>query len=593
MALIIIIFSTLCILGWLFQIPLLKGEVLNSPASRLNSLLLFLVIGGSLLLLKRPSSFNINLMVSIIGLFIFLVGFFTTMANITDTSIFSIPGLEVGSRSLSSFNFILFGGALFLFSRKIYFSIAQIFSFLAGLIGYMGLMIYLFGAAHILSSNIYSLMAIYSAILHTLVALSLLSLYPQEGIIRILHENRYGSYMARKMLPVSLLAVTLIGISSSFLVEALGFRANMGEILIMVMVVGFLFPFILWTAHYLNTLHHKQQVYQQRVKIIEGFYEDTLEGLLEGVLVTGGVNEIIYYNSHMQELFPELDKHVKELNDFFQDRIPELKSYYHKSRKDMVPSYIPAIKTREKFLSGWIIPQINEGVFNGSIITLSDVTKQKEAELVRESSLKEKELLLGEIHHRVKNNMQIISSLLRLQGGQFTQEDVKEAFNESQNRIKTMALVHETLYQSDSFSQIALSLFIQKLINGLLSTFQPHGGPIRLESKLDPVKLGIDQCIPLGLVLNELVTNSFKHAFPHKKEGTITVILQKEDHKIILKVKDDGVGLQNRKLEDAPTLGLTLIKGLSEQLDADLHFESNNGLEVEISFQETGYDERI
>ncbi|GAB6056807.1 hypothetical protein JCM15415_21230 [Methanobacterium movens] len=457
----------------------------------------------------------------------------------------------------------------------------------------MGLMIYLFGAAHILSSNIYSLMAIYSAILHTLVALSLLSLYPQEGIIRILHENRYGSYMARKMLPVSLLAVTLIGISSSFLVDFLGFSANMGEILIMVMVVGFLFPFILWTAHYLNTLHHKQQLYQQRVKIIEGFYEDTLEGLLEGVLVTGGVNEIIYYNSHMQELFPELDKHVKKLNDFFQDRIPELKSYYHKSRTEMVPISIPAIKIREKYLSGWIIPQMNDGIFNGSIITFSDVTKQKEAELVRESSLKEKELLLGEIHHRVKNNMQIISSLLRLQGGQFTQEDVKEAFTESQNRIKTMALVHETLYQSDSFSQIALSLFIQKLINGLLSTFQPHGGPIRLESKLDPVKLGIDQCIPLGLVLNELVTNSFKHAFPHKKEGTITVILQKKDQKIILKVKDDGVGLQNRKLEDAPTLGLTLIKGLAEQLDADLHFESNNGLEVEISFQETGYDERI
>ncbi len=189
--------------------------------------------------------------------------------------------------------------------------------------------------------------------------------------------------------------------------------------------------------------------------------------------------------------------------------------------------------------------------------------------------------------------MQIISSLLRLQGGQFTQEDVKEAFTESQNRIKTMALVHETLYQSESFSQIDLSLFIQKLINGLLSTFQPQGGPITLESKLDPVKLGIDQCIPLGLVLNELVTNSFKHAFSHKKEGTITVILQKEDEKIILKVKDNGVGLQNRKLEDAPTLGLTLIKGLAEQLDADLHFESSDGLEVEISFQETGYDERI
>ncbi len=556
-------------------------------------MLLFLVTGGSILVLNRRSSTNINWMVSIIGLFIFLVGFFTALANVTGTLIFSIPGLEVGSRSLSSFNFILFGGVLFLFSRKIYYSTAQILSFLAGLIGYMGLMIYLLGAAHILSSNIYSLMAIYSSILHTLVALSLLALYPEEGIIRVLHEDRYGSYMARKMLPVSLFAVTLIGISSSFMVEALGFSANMGEILIMVLVVGFLFPFILWTAHYLNTLHQKQQVYQQRVKIIEGFFEDTLEGLLEGVLVNGPENEIIYYNSHMQELFPELDKQVKDLNDFFQDRIPELKSYYHKSRKDRGPSYIPAIKTGKKYVSGWIIPQINEGVFNGSIITLTDVTKQKEADLVRESSLKEKELLLGEIHHRVKNNIQIISSLLRLQGGQFTQEDVKEAFTESQNRIKTMALVHETLYQSESFSRIDLSLFIQKLINGLMSTFQPRDGPITLQSQLEPVKLGIDQCIPLGLVLNELVTNSFKHAFPNKKEGTITVILQKEAQKIILKVKDDGVGLQNRKLEDASTLGLTLIKGLAEQLDADLHFESTEGLEVRLSFQETVYGERI
>lgn len=228
-----------------------------------------------------------------------------------------------------------------------------------------------------------------------------------------------------------------------------------------------------------------------------------------------------------------------------------------------------------------------------SLISLIDITDRKIAETLLKSSLKEKELLLREIHHRVKNSLQIVASLLSLQASEFDDPVVKESYNESENRIYSIALVHEILYNSTDISEINIKEYIENLIENILYTYDVDTKEIVINTDVEDHELGIETSIPLGLILNELISNSIKHAF-NTGTGTVTLKLSKIKEEYVLILQDDGVGLpDDLNLNETSTLGLLLVNQLVNQLEGSIEVVVNNGTKYTIRFKELKYNQRL
>jgi PAS domain S-box-containing protein len=206
------------------------------------------------------------------------------------------------------------------------------------------------------------------------------------------------------------------------------------------------------------------------------------------------------------------------------------------------------------------------------IVTIIDITETKRAEQRIQASLAEKVVMLKEIHHRVKNNLQIISSLLELQSDSIADEASRKFISESQNRIRSMALVHEKLYHAESFASISFGDYIDSLTQYLFSTLVADPDQILFTVDAGDFLLGIDEAIPCGLIVNELVSNSLKHAFPDGRKGEILVRCRaEEDGRITLEVSDNGVGLPSGlDFRNTETLGLQLVTMLVKQLRGDI-----------------------
>lgn len=203
-----------------------------------------------------------------------------------------------------------------------------------------------------------------------------------------------------------------------------------------------------------------------------------------------------------------------------------------------------------------------------------------------ENSLKEKELLLKEIHHRVKNNLQIISSLLNIQSTYIKDQKSKDIFRESQNRVRSMALIHEKLYQSQDMSQIDFSGYVEELTNNLFGSYNLNSDDIILHKQINNMLVGIDLAINLGLILNELISNAFKHAFPNGRHGNLFVNINREGNKCTLIVEDDGIGFPpDKDFKNTDTLGLQLIRTLVEQIGGKIELSSEIGTKFTINFQ--------
>lgn len=229
---------------------------------------------------------------------------------------------------------------------------------------------------------------------------------------------------------------------------------------------------------------------------------------------------------------------------------------------------------------------------NDSVVEVSgiahDITEKRNVHQKMEISLKEKEVLLKEVHHRVKNNMQVISSILNLQSFYVKDEYALSLLKESQNRISTMAYIHESLYQSNSFTSVNFSNYLKKLVSNIVSSYTFESENIRLEQEIEEIALSLDIAIPLGLIINELITNSLKHAFKVKKNGKVGINLRKQNNFVLLDLMDNGIGLgEGFKIENSQSLGLQLVSTLIEQLGAKYHIttKENEGTKFNISFQ--------
>jgi PAS domain S-box-containing protein len=201
-----------------------------------------------------------------------------------------------------------------------------------------------------------------------------------------------------------------------------------------------------------------------------------------------------------------------------------------------------------------------------------DITERKEIDRAIRSALKEKEVLLQEVHHRVKNNMQVISSMLNLQKSFVKDPETLMLLEESTNRIATMSFIHESLYRTSNFANISFAEYLQRLSANLVQSYSRSGCDVTLQTVFDEVFLSLDQAIPCGLITNELVTNALKYAFPNRECGVITVRLTHGDQGWVeLEVADDGVGLPvGMNFAKNDSLGVYLVQALTEQIDGEL-----------------------
>jgi two-component sensor histidine kinase/PAS domain-containing protein len=226
---------------------------------------------------------------------------------------------------------------------------------------------------------------------------------------------------------------------------------------------------------------------------------------------------------------------------------------------------------------------------NGPNIAIIDISDRKGVEKELKKSLEDKEVLIREIHHRVKNNLQIIASLLHLQESTLTDKNLITILKESEVRVKSMATIHEKLYQSRTFQEVNFKEYLEQLIIDILYTYKVPKDTIQVIMNIEDINLNIETSIPLGLIINELVTNCVKYAFP-KMDGTITIELKTMNDEIELNINDNGIGLPlDIDLENSETLGLQLVNNLTSQIDGHVDIDRSHGTNFKITFKEIKY----
>lgn len=305
---------------------------------------------------------------------------------------------------------------------------------------------------------------------------------------------------------------------------------------------------------------------------------------------------VVYCNNRLCEIFGYGRTELMQINPFVliapEDRQRMEQVYAAYQQSGTVPEQLEFAVVRKDGATRCIrnrcsLSYKGSEIFARYIVT-TDITEHKQYEDQIKESLREKEALLQEVYHRTKNNMQVIHSLLSLQSNSLQDPELLKVFRDTQDRIRAMALVHEKLYRSESLSQIDLGDYLKDLAGTLVKNYQTPDKRISLEIQAAPVHVSLDTALPCSLVMNELISNCIKHAFPHGKDGRIMISLHPKDGLIELSVRDDGVGVANGfDPRAAKTLGLPLVINLIEhQLKGSIVMNQTNGTEFQILFRE-------
>jgi two-component sensor histidine kinase len=249
-------------------------------------------------------------------------------------------------------------------------------------------------------------------------------------------------------------------------------------------------------------------------------------------------------------------------------------------------SSISDAEGNKRWLSSLLTPIFEDSVLKKFVIVDTDISPNKQLEEMLTSSLHEKEILLKEIHHRVKNNLQIIISLLNLQSGYLHDAETLRAVKEGESRVRAMALVHEKFYQAEGISEIDFTEYVEKLCQYIFQSFPEVAHRVQLNVESDTVAFDLDTAMPCGLLINEIVSNSLKYAFPNGQAGEITIRLKiSGENKINISVQDNGKGIPEEfDLETPTTLGLQLIGALTSQLNGEVEMHRNDGTVFNITF---------
>ena len=240
------------------------------------------------------------------------------------------------------------------------------------------------------------------------------------------------------------------------------------------------------------------------------------------------------------------------------------------------------IKTQRLFLVGLLVGALALGIFIYLLITFNK--KLSSRNVIIEKSVEEKNILLREIHHRVKNNLQVISSLLKLQTVYIKDANAVQAITEGRSRVQAMAILHQNLYSDTSLTGVNIETYFENLIQGLFDTYNISEDKIHLVKNITPLILDVDTVIPLGLISNELISNALKHAFNESLSGKIEVTLQEINSELVLRISDDGIGYISGK--ENPGFGSKLIQTLSDKMNAILEISNDKGCTVKVTIKE-------
>jgi two-component sensor histidine kinase len=218
------------------------------------------------------------------------------------------------------------------------------------------------------------------------------------------------------------------------------------------------------------------------------------------------------------------------------------------------------------------------------MVLLEDITKEKEYEMELEKNLEEKNILLAEIHHRVKNNLAIILGLIELQSVDVSDELAQSLLVKTRNRIHSISGIHEMLYQNESFSDISFEEYVKKLVKRLQHSYENEDRPVQIQLDADNLRINMNRAVPLGLLLNELITNSYKHAFKNIDDPVIEISFKRQNGNVQIEYRDNGPGFDSNKMEYSKSLGLTLIKTSLMQLEADYTISNTGGFSIVLNF---------
>lgn len=339
----------------------------------------------------------------------------------------------------------------------------------------------------------------------------------------------------------------------------------------------------------------KEKEIKKELEETERLYSTLVKTDPDSIITTDLGGKIVYASGHAVQMYGFENSNDLLGKSIFDLIVPESRE---KAKKDLEITlkenilrnleYILIRNNGDQFIGEWNIAVIKDAEENplAFMTTARDITHHKSVESQMKASLQEKNVLLKEIHHRVKNNLQIISSLLHLQSRYIQDESAYEVFKESQNRVKSMAIIHERLYQSGNFAEIDMSEYIKNLSNSIYGSYRVNADDITMNINADNIFLDINKAIPCGLMVNEMITNAIKHAFPEGSTGEISVDFLKENEEYILIVQDNGVGLpKDLNLKKTETLGMQLINSLTYQLEGNLEITSRNGTKLKITFK--------
>ena len=344
----------------------------------------------------------------------------------------------------------------------------------------------------------------------------------------------------------------------------------------------------------LEALESKHKRTEEALGESEGLLKAIIESTADGILVVDKENHVTHSNTKFAELWQIPEKLIKlkddkKLLNYVIDQLekPEaflskVRELYKSSKKDLDTLHFKDGQVFERFSC----PLIRNEEIAGRVWSFRDITERNLAEEKIKASLEEKEVMLREIHHRVKNNMQIMSSLLRLQSGKIKDKRILEIFKTSQSRIRSMAFIHESLYQSEDLARIDFSDYTRRVTTHLFSLYGARTAPINYKVEVKDVFLDINTAIPCGLIINELVTNSLKHAFPDDRRGEMLVKMRVDKRgKHTLIVKDTGIGFPERLgFRETETLGMQLVTDLVIQIEGSIKLNREGGTTFTIVF---------
>jgi len=335
----------------------------------------------------------------------------------------------------------------------------------------------------------------------------------------------------------------------------------------------------------------RQKEAEESLRATSVLLSSLIDNLHAGVVVEDQSRRIIHLNpafckmfdvtSPIESILGTESKLVFREHQVWATRSEEIIRAGQECRSEEIMSESGRVFLRDYF------PLSVDGDWHYHLWRYEDITDRKRSDEKIRASLKEKEVLLKEIHHRVKNNLQVISSLLNLQANQIRDKESAQVFRDSQSRVRAMSLVHERLYQSSDLARIDFAGYVQDVTRHLLRSYQSGPRGVKLKVDVDPVSFNIDTAIPCALIINELVSNSLKYAFPNGKDGEILIRLNQTDTEDLnLCISDNGIGFPaDVSWEKTDSLGLQLVRSLTDQLNGSITCQLDRGAKFDIRFR--------